>query len=186
MPRKIARPDVDVEQLATELRGRWVPADGIAPWLRRNASRLHRMVRNEGWSWEDIGRALTLAGIVYGSGTPWTGQHLMVKVTQARAQLRDRAKKAAVAAASAQPAAKPLPSPVQEVSRPTIKPDPDGDGEPAPTFELASLAPSKFVASKPFQDGGGTSKPSRAPKPINADEVIRRIRSGGAASDSEE
>ena len=144
------------------------------------------MVRDGGWSWEDIGRALTLAGIVYGSGVPWSGKVLMVKVTQARAQLRDRAQKAAAAAASAQPVARPAPPPVRTVSWPKVKPDPADDGEQTPTFELASLASNEFVPSKPSQDSGGTSKPSSAPRSINADEVIRRIRGGGADSGSEE
>ena len=187
MPRKIARPDADVERLATELRKRWVPADGIKPWLRRHAPRLRRMVRDEGWSWEDIGRALTMAGIVYGSGVPWTGKVLTVKVSQARAQLRARARKAATAAAPpVTTAAKTGPAPVRTVSPPMVRPDPEGEGEPAPTFELASLAPNEFVPSTPSQDSGGISKPSPAPRSINADEVIRRIRGGSADSGSEE
>lgn len=144
------------------------------------------MVRNESWSWEDIGRALTLAGIVYGSGAPWTGQHLMVKVTQARSQLRNRARKAAAATAAAQPAAKPALAAVRAVAQPAAKSDPANEGEPAPTFGLASLARNEFVPSKPSEDSGGTSKPSSAPRSINADEVIRRIRGGGADSGSKE
>jgi hypothetical protein len=90
MPRKHPRPDADVDRLAAQLRGRWVPANGIEPWLRRNVARLRRMVRDEGWSWADIGRAMTLAGITYGGGRPWTGRLLTVKVAQVREQLRRR------------------------------------------------------------------------------------------------
>lgn len=186
MPRKVARPDADVERLAVELRKRWVPADGIKPWLRRNAPRLRRMVQDEGWSWQDIGRALTLAGIVYGSGIPWTGKVLTVKITQARAQTRDRAKQAAAASMSPKPAPKPGPAPIRAVPQPAAKPDLGNNGEPAPTFELASLAPNNFVPPKLSHDSRGTSKPSPAPRSVNADEVIRRIRGGGAVTGNED
>src|SRR3954451_17379005 len=52
--------------------------------------RLRRMVRDGGWTWTDIGRAMTLAGITYASGTPWTGALLNVKMAQARSHLRAR------------------------------------------------------------------------------------------------
>src|SRR3954451_17882758 len=79
MPRKHPRPDAHVERLAALFRTRWVPADGIAPWLRKNLPRLRRIVDDEGWSWDDLGRALTLAGITYAGwammkaarGRPW-------------------------------------------------------------------------------------------------------------------
>lgn len=186
MPRKVARPDADVERLAAELRGRWVPADGIKPWLRRNAARFQRMVRAEGWSWQDIGRALTLAGIVYSSGTPWTRKALTVKMAQTYAHTRDLAKKAAAIADSPKPALKPGPAPIRAASQPAAKSDLGDDGAASPSFELASLAPNEFVSLKPSQDSSGTSKPSPAPRSINADEVIRRIRGGGAVTGSEE
>jgi hypothetical protein len=89
MPRKAARPDTQVERLADEFRRRWVAADGIEPWLRRNIGRLARLTEN-GWSWADIGRALTAAGITYSTGRPWTGPLLARKAVQVRAQIRKR------------------------------------------------------------------------------------------------
>src|SRR3954451_21868549 len=95
MPRKHPRPDAHVERLSALFRARRAPADGIAPWLRKNLPRLRRMIDDEGWSWADVGRALTLAGITYEGGRPWTGKVLTVKVAQAQNQLRKRAAKRA-------------------------------------------------------------------------------------------
>jgi len=189
MPRKYPRPDADIERLAAEFRGRWVPADGIEPWLRRNVASLRRKNRDEGWSWSDIGRALTRAGVVYSGGTAWTGKVLTVKVAQVRAQTRKReAKRAAVSAPLPSPEAVPAPSSIQTAPQPlsATAPPAEGDSEPPPIFELASLASSEFMPSKPSKDSSGTGKPSSTPTPVDVDEVIRRLQGGDAASDSEE
>jgi len=90
MPRRTARPDAQVARLAAELGRRWVAADGIEPWLRRQLPRLTSLAREEGWSWDDIGRAMTAAGITYATGRPWTGRQLARKAADVRAQLRTR------------------------------------------------------------------------------------------------
>jgi len=190
MPRKLARPDADVQKLAAELQKRWTPADGIAPWLRRNGPRLRRMVRDGGWTWADIGRAMTLAGITYGSGTPWTGALLNVKMAQARSHLRKRDAKRdgddgharpgfRSPAASRQRAAAPVGGPAQA-------PVPDGAAEPELTFALAALAPTKFSLPAPSQDGSESNKPSSARKQVDVEEVIRRLQGGGARQKSED
>ena len=90
MPIRTARPDAQIEQLAAEFRRCWVAADGIEPWLRRQAARLDKLVRAEGWSWDDVGRALTAAGITYVTGRPWSGRILAIKAAEVRLQLRAR------------------------------------------------------------------------------------------------
>ena len=139
MPRKAARPDAQVERLADEFRRRWVAADGIEPWLRRNIGRLARLTEN-GWSWADIGRALTSAGITYSTGRPWTGPLLARKAVQVRAQIRKREARRStihpVMPRQPRPEAARRLAPVIRAPEPAqIEPD-----EPAPTFAFASYA----------------------------------------------
>src|SRR3954447_15134054 len=140
MPRKHPRPDAQVERLAALFRTRWVPADGIAPWLRKNLPRLRRMVDDEGWSWADVGRALTLAGITYDGGKPWTGKVLTVKVAQAQSQLRKRAARRAGELPRSRPPGPPADQPVVTTApraeigpQPTIA-MPSPSGRPSPTL----------------------------------------------------
>src|ERR1700712_4516117 len=95
MPPRAARPDPQIERLARDFRSRWVAADGIEPWLRRQLPRLTRL-QQDGWSWSDIGRALTAAGIIYATGRPWTGPILARKLAQVRTQLRARQKRTSI------------------------------------------------------------------------------------------
>jgi len=184
MPRKHARPEAQVEGLAAQLRDHWTAAEGIMPWLRRRLPLLTQLHEDEGWAWADIGRAMNAAGITYETGRPWTGFLLARKVSQARAQVRARKAKRTdtVEAHPALRAATAVPSPVRE--RRTRAPLPDASEE-APTFAPASLAPSKFVPSKPPGDGSGTSKPSSTRKRVDVDEVIRRLQGGDPGSDNE-
>ena len=138
MPRKIPRPDSDVERLAAQLRGRWVPADGIEPWLRRNVQKLSRLVSDQSWSWSDIGKAMTLAGIVYQSGRPWTGRLLTAKAAQVRNQIRQRKARLPVGGAGARatdtaqpPASDRILAPGVEVALPVSDQD--------VSFEIARL-----------------------------------------------
>lgn len=77
--------------MASRWRERWTPADGIEPWLRRHLDEMTGLVRDERWRWEDIARALDLAGISYaaaGRGRPWTAVLLMDKAAKLRGQRR--------------------------------------------------------------------------------------------------
>ena len=140
MPRRAARPDAQVERLADEFRRRWVAADGIEPWLRRNLGRLARMTE-VGWSWADIGRAMTAAGITYSTGRPWTGPLLARKAVQVRAQIRQREARRSAARslmprqADLAPAPPPTSGEVRAAAPDEIEPD-----EPQPTFAFASYA----------------------------------------------
>src|SRR3954451_10304651 len=149
MPRKHPRPDAHVERLADLFRTRLVPADGIAPWLRKNLARLRRMVDDEGWSWADLGRALTLAGITYDGGRPWTGKVLTVKVAQAQNQLRRRAARRGGELPPPRPPAQPVGTtarrdesgsqPMAAMPSPPDRPSPTLSAEPThePEFQVA-------------------------------------------------
>lgn len=83
-PSKRRRPDAEIAVLAARLAQDWTPGDLVFTWLRRHVSELTRMVRDDGWSWADVARALDMAGIAYRSERPWTGRLLTIKVVQAR------------------------------------------------------------------------------------------------------
>ena len=148
------------------------------------------MVRDGGWTWADIGRAMTLAGITYASGTPWTEALLNVKLAQARSHLRTRDAKRASGDRHARP----------EVESPAAKGRmpagslgasdearmSEGAPEPEPTFALATLAPTQFTPPAPSDDAGSSNKPPSARKRVDVDEVIRRLQGGGAPQDSKD
>ena len=180
MPRKRPRTDVDVEKLAAEFRERWTPAHGITPWLRRMGTRLQRMVREDSWAWADIGRAMTLAGITYESGKPWTGTLLMVKAAQARKQSRDRLTRAQVASsrpAAVSPLAAVNASPMPPVDTRQLWLD-QTDETPEPGFALASFSPSEFVEARPVQPELVPASPPPARPRVDADEILRRLQGG--------
>ena len=54
--------------------------------MRRNVAKLTRLVRDQGWRWDDVGAAMTRAGISYSTGRAWTPEVLRVKASEARAQ----------------------------------------------------------------------------------------------------
>ena len=184
MPRKHPRTDADVEKLAAEFRQRWTPAHGITPWLRRMGSRLQRMVRDESWAWADIGRAMTLAGITYESGKPWTGTLLMVKAAQARKQARDRLTRASVAPIL--PAAAP---PLAAINTPSMPPATmrqlwldQTDNTSEPGFALASFAVSEFAEAKPVQPEPVPASPPPVRPRVDADEILRRLQGGSTST----
>jgi hypothetical protein len=142
------------------------------------------MVRDENWSWTDIGRAMTLAGITYASGTPWTGALLNVKMAQARTHLRARDAKRPEDARRPAP---PGPGRSRAGSQMPIEaPRIDGAMAPEPTFALAALAPTQFSPPAASDDSGGSTRPSSARKRVDVDEVIRRLQGGGARPDNED
>ena len=165
-----------MQKLADELGKRWTPADGISPWLRRQEPKLRRLVRDAGWNWADIGRAMTLAGITYASGTPWTGALLNVKMAQARGHLRTRDAKRTD---GDRPPARPGPGQPPTADKAPVAATVTQDApEPEPTFALAAFAPPQF--SPPASSNAGSDRPSSALKRVDVDEIIRRLQGGDA------
>ena len=60
--------EADVEALAKKFREDWSEGEVIRSWLRRHGEELRNLVRNEDWSWENIGKALSQAGIQFKTG----------------------------------------------------------------------------------------------------------------------
>jgi hypothetical protein len=70
----------------------WTPGDTVQTWLHKHEGRtgeLSRMI-DEGWSWEDLGKAMHLAGIRYRTGEPISANTLRHKAYLARNRERDR------------------------------------------------------------------------------------------------
>jgi hypothetical protein len=87
-PKKRIRSDTEVAALATQVAADWTAGDAVLTWLRRHVEALTRMVHDDGWSWPDLARALTVASICYRSGHPWTGDLLRKKAAEARTPRR--------------------------------------------------------------------------------------------------
>ena len=152
-------------------------------WIHKHEAKtreLSRMVE-DGWLWEDIGRAMHLAGITYSTGQPIPPHTLRLKAYLSRSREKERT---AADAASVPPAFVPAPAvdaPAQPVAASTrIEPpldvsDTGGEGaSEEPTFRLVTLK-------------GGNQPPGPQPSPKNPqqeestattvsdDEILRRV-----------
>ena len=126
---------------------------------------------------------MTLAGITYASGTPWTGTLLNVKMSQARSHLRTRDAKRTD---GDRPRARPGPRRPDAGSPAGIAPIVvpaearviGGATEPEPTFALAALAPTEFVMNEAGVDPGLTREQAFAR--IHKHRVFREVVGRGA------
>jgi hypothetical protein len=146
-------------------------------WIRRHEatdSELSRLVR-DGWSWDDVGRALAIAGIKYQTGPAISGDVLRRKAEKARTDERKR---------QAHDLLRRLPPQVQAPSSATKKtadivPDsnaPESNIEDdEPEFRPASLKgwSGTKLAKKP--QGLPETNPADADVTADAAEVIARL-----------
>jgi hypothetical protein len=108
---------VEIEELAKGFRETWSEGQIIRSWLRSHSEGLRKLVREEDWSWANIGKALSAAGIQYNTDKGWTGENVRRAVDLATKPKQPRPGKpqAAVAApALATPTGVPasVPAPV--------------------------------------------------------------------------
>ncbi len=80
--------DAEITALAERFGQSWSEGQLIRPWLRAHGDELMDLVRRDDWAWVNLGRALTLAGIAYRTGKPWTGENLRRAVTLAQKPLK--------------------------------------------------------------------------------------------------
>ena len=130
--------EADVEELAKKFREDWSEGEVIRSWLRRHGEELRNLVRNEDWSWENIGKALSLAGIQFKTGKGWTGENVRRAVDLAMKPKKVRAGKSA-AAVSANGTASAILSP----SPLSASPPPRPAGEPE--FRIIQRGPGSAV-----------------------------------------
>ena len=118
--------EADVEELAKKFREDWSEGEVIRSWLRRHGEELRNLVRQEDWSWENIGKALSLAGIQFKTGKGWTGENVRRAVDLAMKPKKVRAGKfdaPSVATASPAPSMAPSPLSASPSARPTGEPE---------------------------------------------------------------
>ena len=97
-PPKRKRTGAELHDLALALGADWTPGDTVQTWINKHEGKtreLSRMVEG-GWLWEDIGKAMHLAGITYSTGQPIPPHTLRLKAYLSRN--RERARTAADAA----------------------------------------------------------------------------------------
>lgn len=68
--------NAEIEKLAQKFRESWSEGQVIRSWLRNHSAELRKLVREEDWSWANIGKALSAAGIQFKTGKPWTGENV--------------------------------------------------------------------------------------------------------------
>jgi hypothetical protein len=119
---KRSRSQVEVEALSEKFREDWSEGQVIRSWLRRHGEELRNLVRQEDWTWVNIGNALSQAGIKFKTGKSWTGENLRRSVDLAMKPKKVRAPKSqapltvsvpelrAVSSAPVSPPPPPIPS----------------------------------------------------------------------------
>ena len=83
MPKRETHTAKDISDLATHFRPSWREGQVLRTWLKSHAIEIRDLVRDKDWSWENLGRVLTEAGITYQTGTPWTGENLRRNLNRA-------------------------------------------------------------------------------------------------------
>jgi hypothetical protein len=136
----------DVEELAKKFREDWSEGEIIRSWLRRHSEELRGLVRQEDWSWENIGKALSLAGIQFKTGKGWTGENVRRAVDLAMKPKKVRAGKShAPPVPTAPPVSAISPSPL------SASPSPRPSGEPE--FRIIQRGPGSAVSKSTLAPG---------------------------------
>ena len=193
-PPKRKRTDAELHDLALGLGADWKPGDTVQTWINKHEGKtgeLSRMVE-DGWLWEDISKAMHLAGITYRTGQQIPSHTLRLKAYLARTRERERRATEATQQAGPHvlPSGKSAPSPVpisaiEAPARPVAAstrtetpPDAPDEGEGSvpeePTFKLVTLK-------------GGHQPPKPRPPPksplperpatpkVSDEEILRRV-----------
>jgi hypothetical protein len=74
----------DISELASRFRAVWNEGQVLKLWLRTHGTEILERAKSGQWSWENLGRAMTEAGITYQTGTPWTGENLRRNLLRAQ------------------------------------------------------------------------------------------------------
>jgi hypothetical protein len=74
----------DISELAARFRAAWNTGQVLRSWLKIHGPEIQELAKTGHWSWENLGRVLTEAGITYQTGTPWTGENLRRNLLRAQ------------------------------------------------------------------------------------------------------
>jgi hypothetical protein len=151
---KRAHSDEEIGKLAEKFRESWSEGQVIRSWLRRHSEELRKLVREEDWSWTNIGKALSAAGIQYNTDRGWTGENVRRAVDLAMKPRKARGRKSATTPFA--PTA-PVSSPVTPVLASAA---PKAGGEPE--FRIIRRGPGAPVRA---EAGGTPSESSKQGEP---------------------
>jgi hypothetical protein len=145
--------DAEIETLAQEFRESWSEGQVIRSWLRQHSAQLRKLVREDDWSWANIGKALGAAGIAFKTGKPWTGENVRRAVDLAMKPRKVRTAGPAVLAEPVVPSSQ-LPAPAVVLSSPPLAtPRPPGE----PEFKIIQRGPGIAARVADQNDCGGTA-----------------------------
>jgi hypothetical protein len=85
-PPKRRRTDAELQALAILLGADWMAGDTVQTWINKHEGQTGELscLVQEGWSWEDIGKAMHLAGISYSTGQQIPAHTLRLKAHLSR------------------------------------------------------------------------------------------------------
>lgn len=167
MPRRRIHTAKDISDLATRLRETWCNGQILRSWLKTHANEILELFNDKDWSWENLGRALTEAGITYQTGTPWTGENLRRNLKRAQMPGKRELKLLRMQGPESEP---PPPSP---------EPVPPGQGSQnstTPEFQLIRRAVDAGKAPLAL-----ATLPPRRVRPALSDDEIHAIAMGRSA-----
>jgi hypothetical protein len=132
---KRAHTEAEIEALAEKFRESWSEGQIIRSWLRNHSAELRKLVREEDWSWTNVGKALSLAGIQFKTNKGWTGENVRRAVDLATKVKKVRGEK--------------LPAPLPPSSGPSFLPVASPPSRPAgePEFKIIQRGPGSSVTS---------------------------------------
>jgi hypothetical protein len=132
---KRAHTEAEIKALAEKFRESWSEGQVIRSWLRNHSAELRKLVREEDWSWTNVGKALSLAGIQFKTNKGWTGENVRRAVDLATKARRARAEKSS--------------APVPPSSGPSFLPAALPPSRPAgePEFKIIQRGPGFSVTS---------------------------------------
>jgi hypothetical protein len=176
-PPKRARSEAEIEAAAEGFRTDWVPGDYVQTWLNRREGRrgeLSEMIE-DGWSWNDIARAMFKAGIHYRTGQPIPAATLCTKAWEARLRYETSA------VAPPPQAAAVAPAQVKGRTRATVpEADPAASMSDAADldFEIKPVTLRNWSGPKPEAGPPFVAQPPLNPlpkEPVDVDAVIARL-----------
>lgn len=154
---KRAHNESEIEELAQRFRESWSEGQIIRSWLRTHSAELRELVRDKDWSWANIGRALSAAGIQFKTGKAWTGENVRRAVDLAMKPRKGRMPKAVTAPVT------PVPPSVPSWT-PAMPPQARPEGEPE--FRIIQRGPGASARGQAqLEAGGATSGQSKRGDP---------------------
>jgi hypothetical protein len=169
-PPKRKRSDAELQDLARVLGADWTQGDAVQTWIHKHEGRTGELSRlvEDGWLWEDIGKAMHLAGITYRTGQQIPPHTLRLKAHLSRNRERDRAATKAARQIHTTAAAAQTGMPGDMAG------EAGGSAPEDPTFRLVSLKGDQQPPKPPLSPNTLPQEPSMATK-ISDDEILRRV-----------